>query len=52
MSTRAELEKDVRAAGERLDRAPADTPPEVLQEWRKEYDELVFQLKILDTSSY
>ena len=44
MSTRAELEKQVREARERLDRAPSDTPAEVLAEWRKEYDELGFQL--------
>ena len=43
MSTRAELEKDVQAAKERLDHAPADTPSELLKAWRKEYDDLVFR---------
>ena len=44
MSTRAELEKDVQAAKERLDHAPADTQSELLKAWRKEYDDLVFRL--------
>ena len=44
MSTRAELEKDVQAAKERLDHATADTPSELLKAWRKEYDDLVFRL--------
>lgn len=44
MSTRAQLEKDVRVAKERLDNAPADTPAEIMEEWRKEFDDLVFQL--------
>ena len=39
-----ELEKDVQAAKERLDHAPADTPSELLKAWRKEYDDLVFRL--------
>lgn len=36
--------KDVQAAKERLDHAPADTPSELLKAWRKEYDDLVFRL--------
>lgn len=47
MSTRAQLEEDVRKARERIDNAPADTPNEVIELWRREYDELSFQLNNL-----
>jgi hypothetical protein len=44
MSTRAQLEEEVRNAKERLDHAPSDTPEEVVRQWREEYDDLSFQL--------
>lgn len=42
--TRKELEKDIQDARKRLDNAPADTPRDVLDQWRKDYDYLVFKL--------
>ena len=44
MSTRTQLEDDVKRAKERLDRASDNTPDELRRLWRKEYDSLAFQL--------
>lgn len=42
--TRKELEKDVQNAAKRLENAPPDTPADIMEQWRKDYDYLVFQL--------
>ncbi|MCD8166441.1 MAG: hypothetical protein LUE93_10170 [Bacteroides sp.] len=44
MSRREELEREVAEAKDRLDNAPADTPKEILDIWRQEYDELSVDL--------
>ncbi len=47
MSRREALERAVEIARERIDNAPADTPKEVLDTWRTEYDTLSFDLNNL-----
>lgn len=47
MSTRAQLENDVKMAKERLDRASENTPEEIRIWWRKEYADLSLQLNNL-----
>ena len=50
MSRRSELEHEVFLAEKRLKEAPADTPKDVLDYWRTEYDSLAFQLNnLVDT---
>ncbi len=44
MSTRYQLENDVRRAKDRLDNAPDNIPAEIRRLWREEYDELSFRL--------
>lgn len=38
------MEKEVENARERIDNAPDDTPRDVMDRWKKDYDYLVFQL--------
>ncbi|MCC8089764.1 MAG: hypothetical protein LIO79_11000 [Rikenellaceae bacterium] len=47
MGRREELEKELEIAQDRLDNAPKDTPKEVLDAWRKEYDSVSFELNNL-----
>ncbi|MCD8194658.1 MAG: hypothetical protein LUD74_08985 [Tannerellaceae bacterium] len=47
MSKREALERAVAIARERIDNAPADTPQDVLDTWRTEYDMLSFDLNNL-----
>lgn len=45
MSTRQQLEEEVRKAKERIDKAHKDTTPKrIIEEWIKEYDRLSFEL--------
>lgn len=47
MSRRIELEKELEIAKKRLDNASKDTPKEILDMWRKEYDSISFELNNL-----
>jgi hypothetical protein len=47
MGRREELEREIPIARERLDNAPPDTPKEILDQWRREYDSLSFELNNL-----
>lgn len=47
MSRREELEKEIANVQKVMDEAPAGTPKEVVDAWRKEYDSLSFELNNL-----
>ncbi|MCC8199184.1 MAG: hypothetical protein LIP06_11565 [Tannerellaceae bacterium] len=47
MSRREELEKEIALMDEQIKNAPADTPWDVLDAWRNEYDALAFDLNNL-----
>jgi len=47
MGRREELEKQLEIAEKRLAEAPKDTPKEVLENYRKEYDGIAFDLNNL-----
>jgi len=47
MSTRIQLEEDLKKAKERIDKAPKDVPQELMKAWKREYDEISFELNNL-----
>lgn len=47
MSRRAELEKELEIAKQRLDNASKDIPKEIIDGWREEYDSISFELNNL-----
>ncbi|MCD7976681.1 MAG: hypothetical protein LUG51_05825 [Tannerellaceae bacterium] len=47
MSRREELERQIADMDEQIKNAPADTPQDVLDAWRNEYDALSFDLNNL-----
>ena len=47
MGRREELEKQLEIADQRLQEAPKDTPKEILENYRKEYDSIDFELNNL-----
>lgn len=47
MSRRTELEKEIETLGNQIKNATADTPVELLNEWKKVYDALSFELNNL-----
>ncbi|WP_203583423.1 hypothetical protein [Paludibacter sp. 221] len=44
---REELEKEIKEVEEVMRNAPKDTPKEIIDAWRKEYDSLSFELNNL-----
>jgi len=47
MSRREELEKQIAEMDKQIKNAPSDTPQDVLDAWRNEYDALSFDLNNL-----
>ncbi|MDR2040322.1 MAG: hypothetical protein LBQ60_20595 [Bacteroidales bacterium] len=41
------LEKEIEMINNKIENAPEDTPKEILDAWREEYDELSFELNNL-----
>lgn len=47
MSTRKQLEEDLKKAKERIDKAPKEVPEQLMEAWKREYDEISFELNNL-----
>lgn len=47
MGRREELEKEIQETEKIMREAPADTPTEVMDAWREQYDSLSFELNNL-----
>lgn len=44
MSTRKQLEEDLKTVGERIKNHRPDTPKDLLEDWRRAYNEISFEL--------
>ncbi len=47
MSRRSELEKEIQETEKVINNAPEDTPKEIMNVWRAQYDSLSFELNNL-----
>ncbi len=47
MSTRKQLEEELKKAKERIDEAPKEVPEPLIKAWKREYDEISFELNNL-----